>query len=103
MAALEDVSFRGATLRDVSFRGTSRKYRNAIRTVNFDGARIDKLTYAGLKGLGVNVDNAQVACTGTRTQPPRTPLDLTQETAMTAKRPAWTGMVPVDDTMRKAT
>ena len=31
---------------------SSRKYRNAIRTVNFDGARMDKLTYAGLKRHG---------------------------------------------------
>lgn len=52
MAALGNVTFREATLRDVSFRGSSRKYRNAIRTVDFDGARMDKLTYAGLKGLG---------------------------------------------------
>jgi len=59
-AALEGVSFRGATLRDVSFRATSRKYRNAIRTVNFEGARMDKLTYAGLKGLGADLSNVIV-------------------------------------------
>ena len=50
-----------ATLfRDVSFRVTSRKYRNAIRTVNFDGARMDKLTYAGLKGLGADLSSVTV-------------------------------------------
>ena len=38
----------------------SRKYRNAIRTVNFDGARMDKLTYAGLKGLGADLSNVTV-------------------------------------------
>jgi uncharacterized protein YjbI with pentapeptide repeats len=59
-AALEGVTFRGATLRDVSFRAWSKKYRTAIRTVNFDGARMDKLTYAGLKGLGADLSNVIV-------------------------------------------
>ncbi|GAB7044256.1 MULTISPECIES: pentapeptide repeat-containing protein [Catenuloplanes] len=52
-AGLEGASFRGAILRDVSFRAWSRKYRNALRTVDFTGARMDKLTYAGLKGYGL--------------------------------------------------
>jgi uncharacterized protein YjbI with pentapeptide repeats len=60
-AALEGVTFRDATLRDVSFRAWSRKYRNAIRTVTFDGARMDKLTYAGLKALGADLSNVTVA------------------------------------------
>jgi uncharacterized protein YjbI with pentapeptide repeats len=60
-SALEGVTFRDATLRDVSFRAWSRKYRNAIRTVTFDGARMDKLTYAGLKGLGADLSNVTVA------------------------------------------
>ena len=59
-AALNGVTFRGATLRDVSFRAWSRKYRNAIRTVAFDGARMDKLTYAGLKGMGADLSNVTV-------------------------------------------
>jgi uncharacterized protein YjbI with pentapeptide repeats len=59
-AALEGVTFRGATLRDVSFRAWSRKYRIAVRTVIFDGARMDKLTYAGLKGLGAGLSNVTV-------------------------------------------
>jgi uncharacterized protein YjbI with pentapeptide repeats len=59
-AALNGVSFRGATLRDVSFRSSSRKYRDAIRTVAFDEARMDKLTYAVLKGLGANLSNVIV-------------------------------------------
>ncbi len=59
-AALEGVTMRGATLRDVSFRATSRRYRNAVRTVNFDGARMDKLTYAGLKALGAELSNVTV-------------------------------------------
>lgn len=58
--ALAGATFRGATLRDVSFRATSKKYRNALRTVAFDGARMDKLTYAMLKGLGVDVANVTV-------------------------------------------
>ncbi len=36
------------------------KYRTAIRTVIFDGARMDKLTYAGLKGLGADLSNVTV-------------------------------------------
>jgi len=59
-AALSGVTFRGATLRDVSFRAWNRKYRTAIRTVAFDGARMDKLTYAGLKGMGADLSNVTV-------------------------------------------
>lgn len=55
-SALNDVSFTGATLRNVSFRlpfsVTNKSYR-AFKTVCFDGAMMDKLTYAGLKGLWV--------------------------------------------------
>jgi len=55
-SALNDVSFAGATLRNVSFRlpfsVTNKSYR-AFKTVCFDGAIMDKLTYAGLKGLWV--------------------------------------------------
>lgn len=61
-SALNDVSFTGATLRNVSFRlpfsVTNRSYR-AFKTVCFDGAIMDKLTYAGLKGLLV-VDLSKV-------------------------------------------
>lgn len=59
-AALEGITFRGAILRDCSFRGTSRRYYKALRTVNFDGARMDKLTYAGLKSFGVEPANVIV-------------------------------------------
>ncbi|MDR6786655.1 uncharacterized protein YjbI with pentapeptide repeats [Pedobacter africanus] len=56
-SALNDVSFTGATLRNVSFRLpfslTNKSYR-AFKTVCFDGAKMDKLTYAGLKGLWVD-------------------------------------------------
>jgi uncharacterized protein YjbI with pentapeptide repeats len=59
-AALSGVTFRGATLRDVSFRAWSRMYRTALRTVAFDEARMDKLTYAGLKGMGADLSNVTV-------------------------------------------
>jgi uncharacterized protein YjbI with pentapeptide repeats len=53
---LNDVSFRGATLKNVSFilpfSLTNRSYR-AMQTIRFDGATMDKLTYAALKGLRV--------------------------------------------------
>lgn len=44
----------------VQFRAWSRKCRTAIRTAIFDGARMDKLTYAGLKGLGADLSNVTV-------------------------------------------
>lgn len=62
-AAINGVSFRDARLLDVSFRATSRKYRNAIRTVDFAGARMDKLTYAGLSGMGADLTNVTVEST----------------------------------------
>lgn len=55
-SALDEASFTGAILRNVSFRlpfsVTNKSYR-AFKTVCFDGAMMDKLTYAGLKGLSV--------------------------------------------------
>jgi uncharacterized protein YjbI with pentapeptide repeats len=60
-AALAEVSLRGAILRDCSFRGGwSKKYYKALRTVDFDGARMDKLTYAALKGFGFTPANVTV-------------------------------------------
>ena len=59
-AGLEGVSMRGAVLRDCSFRGWNKKYYKALATVNFDGARMDKLTYAALKGFGVAPSNVIV-------------------------------------------
>ncbi|PSL42381.1 uncharacterized protein YjbI with pentapeptide repeats [Chitinophaga niastensis] len=55
-SALKDVSFRGATLRNVSFTlpfSLTNKSYIAIKTTCFDGATMDKLTYAALKGLRV--------------------------------------------------
>jgi uncharacterized protein YjbI with pentapeptide repeats len=55
-STLNDVSFRGATLKNVSFilpfSVTNKSYR-AMQTIRFDGATMDKLTYAALKGLRV--------------------------------------------------
>lgn len=53
-SALNAVSFKEATLRNVSFTlpfsVTNRSYV-AMKTICFDGAKMDKLTYAALKGL----------------------------------------------------
>ena len=57
-ATLNEVTFKGATLRNVSFRVafavTNRNYL-AFKTIRFDGARMDKLTYAALRGLGADL------------------------------------------------
>lgn len=62
-AALNDANFNGATLRNVSFRPafalTNKNYR-AIKTINFDGAMMDKLTYAALKGLGADISKVTI-------------------------------------------
>jgi len=60
---LNDVSFRGATLKNVSFvsmYSITNKFYKAIKTIDFDGAIIDKITYASLKGLGANLTNVTV-------------------------------------------
>lgn len=62
-SALNDASFRGATLQNVSFvvpfSLTNKAYR-AMKTINFDGATMDKLTYAALRGIGVELANVTV-------------------------------------------
>lgn len=55
-SALNDVSFRGATLKNVSFKvpfSLTNKSYLAMKTICFDGAAMDKLTYAALKSLRV--------------------------------------------------
>lgn len=62
-AGLNEVSFKGATLKNVSFTppfSLTKKYYNAIKTIKFDGASMDKLTYAALKGLGADVSKVTV-------------------------------------------
>ena len=61
--ALNEATFRGATLKNVSFRSTyalTNKYYRAIKTICFDDAMIDKLTYAALKGLGADLSKVTV-------------------------------------------
>ena len=62
-STMNEVTFKGATLRNVSFRVafalTNRNYL-ALKTINFDGAMMDKLTYAALKGLGVDLSKVTV-------------------------------------------
>lgn len=56
--ALNEATFNGSTLRNVSFRPTyalTNKYYRTIKTICFDGAMMDKLTYAELKGLGAEL------------------------------------------------
>lgn len=62
-ADLTEVSFKDATFKNVSFLSSftlSKKYYRAIKTVNFDGAKMDKLTYAALKGMGVDLSKVTV-------------------------------------------
>ncbi len=65
-ASLNEATFKGATLRNVSFHAPftwttwSKKYYNAIKTIKFDGATMDKLTYATLKGLEADLSNVTV-------------------------------------------
>jgi uncharacterized protein YjbI with pentapeptide repeats len=62
-AGLNDVSFKGATLKNVSFTppfSLTKKYYNAIKTIKFDGASMDKLTYAALKGLDADLSKVTV-------------------------------------------
>src|SRR5579863_5474274 len=61
LPALKDVSFQGATLRNVSFRPVGLwSLKRAIQSIHFDGALMDKLTYAALKGLGADVSKVTV-------------------------------------------
>ena len=62
-AALNEVAFKGATLKNVSFTppwSLTKKYYRAIKTIIFDGAMMDKLTYAALKGLGADLSKVTV-------------------------------------------
>jgi uncharacterized protein YjbI with pentapeptide repeats len=62
-AALNEATFNGATLKNVSFQPTyalTNKYYKAIKTICFDGAMMDKLTYAGLKGMGADLSKVTV-------------------------------------------
>lgn len=62
-AALSKASFKGATLKNAVFLSGftfSKKYYRALKTVCFDGARMDKLTYAALRGVGIDLSGVTV-------------------------------------------
>jgi uncharacterized protein YjbI with pentapeptide repeats len=62
-AALKEASFKDATLKNVSFRPTfalTNKYYKTLTTIFFEGAMMDKLTYAALKGIGVDLSKVTV-------------------------------------------
>lgn len=62
-AALNEVSFRGATLKNVSFKSAfsfSKRYYRAIQSICFDGAMMDKLTFAVLKGMEADLSKVKV-------------------------------------------
>lgn len=61
--ALTRTSFRNAVLRNVSFKGCFKRYfkTNAEKEkIIFDGATMDKLTYAVLKGVKADLSNVTV-------------------------------------------
>jgi uncharacterized protein YjbI with pentapeptide repeats len=62
-AALKEVTFRGATLKNVSFAppwSLTKKYYKAVKTIRFDGASMDKLTYNALKGMEADLSRVTV-------------------------------------------
>jgi hypothetical protein len=58
-AALDGASFQGATLKQVSFRSES-LWSHPMKSIHFDGAMMDKLTYAALKGMEADVSKVTV-------------------------------------------
>jgi uncharacterized protein YjbI with pentapeptide repeats len=64
--SLNEAKFKGATLRNVSFLAPftwstwSKKYYRAIKTISFDGATMDKLTYNALKGMEADLSKVTV-------------------------------------------
>lgn len=62
-SSINEVSFRGATLKNVSFQAyfsLTNKYYRTIKTICFDDAVMDKLTYAALKGMGAELSKVTV-------------------------------------------
>lgn len=56
--SLKDATFRNAIIKNVSFIAPivwSKKFYKAVRTICFDGAAMDKLTYAALKGMDADL------------------------------------------------
>jgi len=62
-AALNEVTFKGSTLKNVSFTppfSLTKTYYKAIKTIRFDDAMMDKLSYNVLKGLGADLSKVTV-------------------------------------------
>jgi uncharacterized protein YjbI with pentapeptide repeats len=62
-AALNEITFKGATLKNVSFTppfSLTNKYYKAIKSIKFDGASMDKLSYNALKGMGADLSKVTV-------------------------------------------
>lgn len=62
-AALNKVTFKGATLKNVSFAppfSLTNKYYIAMKTIRFEGASMDKLSYNSLKGMGADLSKVTV-------------------------------------------
>lgn len=62
-AALTGASFKHATFKNVSFQPgftLTKKYYRMIKTISFDGATMDKLTYAALKGMEADLSKVTV-------------------------------------------
>ena len=62
-STLNEATFKGTTLKNVSFFpafALTNKYYRALKTINFDGATMDKLTYAALKGFGVDLSKVTI-------------------------------------------
>lgn len=59
-ACLKGVSFKNAALKNVSFRSTfalTNRYYKTLKSIDFEGAMMDKLTYAALRGAGIELPN----------------------------------------------
>ncbi|MBC3888408.1 pentapeptide repeat-containing protein [Acetobacterium paludosum] len=62
-STMNNVSFKSATLKNVSFRWAyilSKKYFRATKGICFDGAMMDKLTYAALKGMSADLSKVTI-------------------------------------------
>jgi uncharacterized protein YjbI with pentapeptide repeats len=65
-AAMNEVTFKGAILKNVSFLSAvtwhtwTKKYYRAIKKICFDGAKMDKLTYAALKGVDADLSKVTI-------------------------------------------
>lgn len=60
---LTGASFKNAVIKNVSFCSTitfSKKYYRSVKTICFDGATMDKLTYATLKGMEVDLSKVSI-------------------------------------------